>query len=95
LIARISLITCIVETPMEINLHLRPTDGQPHIDLTRYFHTVENLFYLDVIILLSLFPLPFNSTSHLLCSCVIFMGPLSLYVLFHAHIQMLLGLATP
>nr|CCI55335.1 PH01B019A14.4 [Phyllostachys edulis] len=38
----------IAETPMELNVHLRPTDGEPLIDPTRYRHLVGSLVYLGV-----------------------------------------------
>ncbi|KAK1677496.1 hypothetical protein QYE76_038344 [Lolium multiflorum] len=37
-----------VETPMEINIHLRSTDGDPLPDPTRYRHLVGSLVYLAV-----------------------------------------------
>jgi hypothetical protein len=38
----------IVESPMELNVHLRPTDGEPFEDPTRYHHIVGNFVYLGV-----------------------------------------------
>ena len=38
----------IVETPMELNVHLRATDGDPLPDPTRYRHLVGSLVYLAV-----------------------------------------------
>ena len=37
-----------VETPMELNVHLRATDGEPLSDATRYRHLVGSLVYLGV-----------------------------------------------
>ena len=37
-----------VETPMELNVHLRATDGDPFLDPTRYRHLVGSLVYLAV-----------------------------------------------
>jgi hypothetical protein len=37
-----------VETPMELNVKLRPIDGDPLPDPTRYRHLVESLVYLAV-----------------------------------------------
>jgi hypothetical protein len=36
------------ETPMELNVHLTPTDGEPLKDLTRYRHIIGSLVYLGV-----------------------------------------------
>jgi hypothetical protein len=38
----------IVETPIEHNVHLRATNGEPLDDASRYHHTVESLIYLGV-----------------------------------------------
>jgi hypothetical protein len=37
-----------VDTPMELNVHLRATDGEPLEDPTRYCHIVRSLIYLGV-----------------------------------------------
>jgi hypothetical protein len=36
------------ETPMELNVHLTPTDGEPLEDSTRYCHIVGSFIYLGV-----------------------------------------------
>ena len=36
------------EIPMELNVHLRDTDGDPLLDPTRYRHLVRSLVYLAV-----------------------------------------------
>jgi hypothetical protein len=36
------------ETPMELNVHLTPTDGEPLEDTTRYCHIVGCMVYLGV-----------------------------------------------
>jgi hypothetical protein len=36
------------ETPMKLNVHLTPTDGEPLEDPTRYCHIVRSLVYLGV-----------------------------------------------
>jgi hypothetical protein len=38
----------IAKTPMELNVHLMPTDGEPFADPTRYCHIVGSLVYLGV-----------------------------------------------
>jgi hypothetical protein len=40
--------TCIVATPMDIHLKLRPKDGTPLADPTRYRHIVGSLVYLTI-----------------------------------------------
>jgi hypothetical protein len=37
-----------IETPMELNVHLRATDGAPLSDSTRYCHLVGSLIYIAV-----------------------------------------------
>jgi hypothetical protein len=36
------------ETPMKLNVHLTPTNGEPLEDATRYRHIVVSLVYLGV-----------------------------------------------
>ena len=49
LLARVALTDeRIVETPMELNVHLRDTDGDPLSDPTCYRHLVGSLLYLAV-----------------------------------------------
>jgi hypothetical protein len=38
----------IAKTPMKLNVHLMPTDGEPFADPTRYCHIVGSLVYLGV-----------------------------------------------
>jgi hypothetical protein len=35
-------------TPMDLHLQLRPTDGTPLVDPSRYHHTIGSLVYLTV-----------------------------------------------
>jgi hypothetical protein len=89
----------IAETPMELNVHLKPTDGEPLEDHTHYRHIVVSLVYLSV----SLFLLPLKSIIvTFFVSCVIFVGLSLIACSFHAlalyssrHIVMLPGLVIP
>jgi hypothetical protein len=38
----------IAETPMKLNVHLKPTDGEPLKDHTHYRHIIVSLVYLSV-----------------------------------------------
>jgi hypothetical protein len=51
-----------IETLMELNIHLTPTDGEPLKDPTRYCHIIGSLVYLGV-------TRPNISYSRSVCSC--------------------------
>jgi hypothetical protein len=51
-----------IETLMELNIHLTPTDGEPLKDPTRYRHIIGSLVYLGV-------TRPNISYSRSVCSC--------------------------
>jgi hypothetical protein len=81
------------ETPMQLNVHLTPTDGEPLEKHTRYHHIIGSLVYLGVtrpdvsysIYILSQFvsaPTQIHY-SHLFVSCVIFMGLALVACSFH------------
>ncbi|KAK1626508.1 hypothetical protein QYE76_000823 [Lolium multiflorum] len=55
-----------VDTPMELNVKLRPTDGDPLPDPTRYRHLVGSLVYLDVTLPDISYPVHILSLSQLL-----------------------------
>jgi hypothetical protein len=40
--------TCTVATPMDLHLSLRPTDGAPLEDPSRYRHLIGSLVYLTI-----------------------------------------------
>jgi hypothetical protein len=82
----------IAETPMELNVHLTPTDGEHLEDPTRYCHIVGSLVYLGVarpnisyyIHILSQFvsaPTQIHY-SHLLCVMCYFRGTISRRLFF-------------
>ena len=49
LLTRVALSdSCTVDTPMELHLQLRPDDGVPLSDLTRYRHLIGSLVYLTI-----------------------------------------------
>jgi hypothetical protein len=82
------------ETPMELNVRLMATDGEPFEAPTRYHYIVESLVYLGVTrpdILYSVHILSqFVSAptqihySHFFVSCVIFVGLFLVACSFHA-----------
>jgi hypothetical protein len=97
----------IAETPVELNVHLTPTDGEPLKDPTRYRYIVWSLVYLSVTrpdvsySIHILLPLRFTIVTFFV-SCVIFVGlalvacsfrVLSLYS--YMHIVMLPELVIP
>jgi hypothetical protein len=53
------------ETPMELNVHLTPTDGEHLEDPTRYRHIVGNLVYLGVTRL----DISYSTYSESVCFC--------------------------
>jgi hypothetical protein len=100
-----------VETPMELNVHLRATDSKPLKDPTRYRHIVRSLVYLgftwpDISYFVHILSqLVFTHTQihdSLFVSYVIFVRPSSVACSFHAialyssrHIVMLPVLVIP
>jgi hypothetical protein len=93
LLDRVSLIDHrTAETPMELNVHLTPTDGEPFEDPTCYRHIVGSLVYLGVtrpdisylVHILSQFisaPTQIHY-NHLLCVLCYLCGTISYYLFF-------------